>query len=216
MAQDHDLQQAVLAELAWEPSVTAAHLGVSAAAGVVTLTGHVDTYSQKLAAEQAALRVRGVKAVAEEIEVRLAFDRKRGDDDIAAAAIERLAWSAGIPPDRFTVKVEKGWVTLTGMADWHYQKEEAGLDVRRLLGVVGLSNQITVKPRVDTSSLSDDINQALHRSWFFDASDLRVSAEGGQVRLTGTVGSQRDRQSAAATAWAAPGATNVINDIVVT
>ncbi len=215
MAQDHDLQQAVLAELAWEPSVTAAHLGVSANAGVVTLTGHVEAYAEKMAAEQAALRVRGVKAVAEEIEVRLPFDRKRGDDDIAAAALERLAWSAGVPADRFAVKVERGWVTLSGVADWYYQKEEAGADVRRLMGVVGLSNQITVKPRVDTSSLSDDINQALHRSWFFNASNLHVSAQGGHVHLTGTVGSQHDRQSAAATAWAAPGATDVVNDITV-
>ena len=215
MSQDHDLQQAVLAELAWEPSVTAAHLGVSAQSGVVTLTGHVEAYSEKIAAEQAALRVRGVKAVAEEIEVRLPFDRERSDDDIAAAAIERLAWSARVPADRFKVKVEKGWITLSGLADWYYQKEEAGLDLRRLMGVVGLSNQITVKPRVDTSSLSDDINHALHRSWFFDGSNLQVSAQGGRVHLTGTVCSQHDRQSAAATAWGAPGATDVVNDITV-
>ena len=216
MSQDHDLQQAVLAELAWEPSVTAAHLGVSAASGVVTLTGHVGSYPEKLAAEQAALRVRGVKGVAEEIEIRLPFERRRDDADIASAALERLAWSVEIPVDRFQVKVEKGWVTLTGEADWYYQKEEAGLDVRRLLGVVGVSNQITVKPRVDTSSLSDDINHALHRSWFFDASNLHVSAQGGRVHLTGTVCSQHDRQNAAATAWSAPGATAVINDITVT
>ena len=215
MAQDHDLQTAVLAELAWEPAVTAAHLGVSANAGVVTLTGHVEAYSQKLAAEKAALRVRGVKAVAEEIEVRIPFERTRGDDVIAAAALERLAWSAEIPTDRFTVKVEKGWVTLSGSADWYYQKEEAGEDVRRLMGVVGLSNQITVKARVDTSHLSDDIDHALHRSWFFDASNLHVSAQGGRVHLTGTVRTQHDRQSAAATAWAAAGATDVINDITV-
>jgi osmotically-inducible protein OsmY len=215
MAQDHDLQQAVLAELGWEPSVTAAHLGVSAKSGVVTLTGHVKAYSQKMAAEQAALRVRGVKAVAEEIEVRLPFDRKRGDDDIAVAAVERLAWSVGIRADRFMFKVEHGWVTLSGVADCYSQEEEAGLDVRRLMGVVGLSSQITVMPRMDTSTFSDDINHALHRSWFFNASDLHVSAQGGHVHLTGTVGSQHDRQSAAATAWAAPGATDVINDITV-
>ena len=215
MSQDHHLQQAVLAELAWEPRVTASHLGVSADAGIVTLTGHVETFSEKVAAEQAALRVRGVKAVAEEIEVRLPFERQRDDADIAAAVIERLAWSGGIPADAFKVKVEKGWVTLSGMADWYYQKEEAALDVRRLMGVVGLSNQITVKPRVDTAGLSDDINHALHRSWFFDASTLHVSAQDGCVHLTGTVSSQHDRQSAAATAWAAPGATDVINDITV-
>ena len=215
MAQDHDLQHAVLAELAWEPSVTAAHLGVSANEGVVTLTGHVESYSEKLAAEHAALRVRGVKAVAEEIEVRLPFDRKRDDGDIAAAAIDRLACSANVPADRFQVKVENGWMTLTGTADATTKKRRLDLDVRRLLGVIGLSNEIKVKSRVDTSTLSDDIAHALHRSWFFDASNLKVTAQGGRVHLTGTVCSPHDRQSAAATAWAAPGATDVINDVVV-
>jgi osmotically-inducible protein OsmY len=190
-------------------------LGAISAAVFAALGSAAETYSQKLAAEQAALRVRGVKAVAEEIEVRLPFERRRDDGNIAAAAIERLAWSAGIPTDRFTVQVENGWVTLTGAADWFYQKEEAGLDVRRLLGVVGLTNHITVKPGVDTSSLSDDINHSLHRSWFFDGSNLPVSAQGGRVHLTGTVGSPQDRQTAAATAWSAPGATDVINDITV-
>ena len=215
MPHDHKLQKAVLAELHWEPSVTAAHIGVTAEAGVVTLMGHVDTFAQKHAAEMAARRVKGVKAVAEEIEVRLPFDAKRGDDEIAAAALDRLAWDVSVPRDAIQVKVEEGWITLTGQVDWKFQKETAEQDVRRLFGVVGVSNQTTIKPRVDAPDIRDDIVHALHRSWLFDPNTISVSAEGGRVRLTGTVHSVHDRQVAAETAWAAPGATAVENDIAV-
>jgi osmotically-inducible protein OsmY len=130
MLNDSQLQQAVLAELKWEPSIAAAHIGVTAKAGVVALTGHVESFMEKHAAETAAGRVKGVKAVAEEIEVRLPFDTKRGDEEIAAAAIERFSWDVSVPPDAVKVKVEKGWITLTGVVDWHYQKEAAEQDVR--------------------------------------------------------------------------------------
>jgi osmotically-inducible protein OsmY len=215
MSHDSQLQEAVLSELAWEPSVTAAHIGVTANAGVVSLTGHVESFVEKHAAERAARRVRGVKAVAEEIEVRLPFEAKRGDDDIAAAAIERLAWDVSVPPDAITVNVEKGWLTLTGQVDWNYQKEAAEFDVRSLFGVVGASNEITIKPKINVSNLSDDITHALHRSVFFDPKTVSVSAQGGKVRLTGTVHSWHDRQVAASTAWGAPGTTAVENDISV-
>lgn len=118
MSQDSLLQLAVLAELGWDPSVTASHIGVTANAGVVTLTGHVETYAEKLAAENAARRVKGVKAVAEELEVELPFERIRGDDDIAAAVLDRLAWDVSIPPDAVSVKVEQGWIVLTGDVNW--------------------------------------------------------------------------------------------------
>jgi len=215
MNSDSILQKSVLAELAWEPSVTAAHIGVTADAGVITLTGHVESFEQKHAAEAAASRVRGVKAVAEEIEVLLPFERKRGDDAIAAAAIERLAWNASLPPDAVKVKVEKGWITLTGQVDWHYQQGAAEQDVRLLHGVIGVSNQTTIKPRVNVASLSDDISHALHRSWFFDGSDITVTAIGGKVTLTGRVHSPHERQVAESTAWAAHGATAVGNDLAV-
>ena len=215
MSHDSQLQRAVLDELAWEPSLTAAHIGVAASAGVVTLTGHVENFFEKHAAETATRRVKGVKAVAEEIEVRLPFDRKRGDDDIAAAAVERLAWDSSVPRDAFKISVDKGWLTLTGDADWFFQKDAAEQDVRRLLGVVGVSNQIALKPRVNVTNLSDDITHAMHRSWFFDENNVKVSANGGRVHLTGTVHSPGDRMTAAATAWAAPGATSVENDIYV-
>lgn len=215
MSTDSQLQQAVQEELSWEPSVISAHIGVTAANGVVTLTGHVSNYPQKHAAEVAARRVRGVKAVAEEIEVRLPYETQRSDEAIAAAAIDRMGWDVTIPKDAVKVQVEKGWVTLNGQVDWFYQKENAGKELRHLFGVVGLSNAITIKPRVDTVSLSDDITHALHRSWYFDPTTVTVSAEGGTVRLTGSVHLPHDKQLAAATAWSAPGVTGVQNDIAV-
>ena len=129
MSHDSQLQQAVLAELNWEPSVTAANIGVTAKSGVVALTGHVGSYVEKYAAETAARRVKGVKAVAEELEVRLPSDIERDDADIAEAALDRLAWDASVPNDTVKIKVESGLVTLTGEVDWHYQKTAAERDV---------------------------------------------------------------------------------------
>jgi osmotically-inducible protein OsmY len=215
MSQDSQLQQDVLAEFKWEPSVTAGHIGVTTHHGVVTLSGHVESYAQKHAAETAARRVKGVKAVAEEIEVRLPFDTKRNDDDIAAAAIDRLAWNVSVPKDSVMVAFENGWVTLSGEVDWWYQREAVEQDIRPLLGVVGVSNQTTIKPRIDTASLSDDITQALQRSWNFNPDIVHVRADGGRIVLSGTVHSPHDRQIAVQTAWSAPGATNVENDIAV-
>jgi len=216
MSDDSRLKDAVLAELKWDPSVNEAHIGVTANGGVVTLMGHVDSYVEKFAAETAASRVKGVKAVAEELEVRLSFSIKKGDDEIAAAAISRLAWNSSIPEDAIKVKVEKGWVTLSGTVEWNYQKTNAYQDIRWLSGVVGVSNQITIKSKVDTANISNDIDHALHRSWFFDPKTIFVTAQGGNVKLTGDVETYNDRQVAGMTAWAAPGATSVENDIRVT
>ena len=215
MSQDSSLQQAVTAELGWEPSIIAAHIGVTAENGIVTLSGHVNSFVQKHAAEDAARRVKGVRAVAEEIEVRLESDAKRGDDDIATAAINRLAWDMSVPRDAIKVKVEKGWVTLTGTVEWHYQKVAAANAIRPLMGVTGVSDQVTLRPRVSTGNISDDITHALHRSWFFDPDTIKVTASGGDIKLTGYVTSWHDRQVAAETAWAAPGATSVVNDLTV-
>jgi osmotically-inducible protein OsmY len=215
MSYDSQLQQAVLSELAWEPSVTAAHIGVAAKAGVVTLSGHVENFVEKHAAEAAARRVKGVKALVGEIEVRLAFDKKRDDEEIAAAALDRLAWDVSVPQDAVEVEVENGWITLTGQVDWNYQREAAEQDIRPLFGVTGVSNQIKMKPKVNASNLSDDITHALHRSWFFDPKTIAVTAVDGRVRLTGTVHTWHDRQLAESTAWAAPGATAVENNIAV-
>jgi len=214
MSHDNELKNAVLAELKWEPSVEASHIGVTTSDGVVTLMGHVRSYAEKYAAENATGRVKGVKAVAEELEVRLPFSAKYGDEEIAAAALNRLAWNSAVPKDAVKVTVEKGWITLSGMVEWNYQKTSAVNDLRWLSGVVGVSNNITIKPRANASDISNDINHALHRSWFHDdPQTVFVSAVGGNVKLTGTVDSWFDRQTAAETAWAAPGATSVQNDI---
>lgn len=213
MNTDHKLKTDVLAELAWEPSVNADHIGVTAKDGVVTLTGHVAAYWQKYAAEAAAGRVQGVKALAEEIEIRLPVHFKRSDDEIAAAALSRLSWDSSIPKDAVKVKVEKGYVTLTGQVDWHYQLESAATMIRSLGGVTGVANQLSIKVRPNTETISDDIMHALHRSWLFDENTVKVSAKGGRVHLTGSVDSWLDRQTAASTAWSAPGTTSVENDI---
>ena len=215
MNNDNHIQKTVQAELSWEPSITAAHIGVAAKDGVVTLTGHVKTYAEKHAAEKATGRVKGVKAVAEELEVRLPFETKRTDEEIAASAVDRLAWDVSVPPDSVQIRVEKGWVTMTGQVDWNFQKVAANQDLRRLFGVVGVSDQITIKPRVDITDLSDDITHALHRSWFFDRNNVSVTASGGKVTLRGSVPTLEDKQVAARTAWAAPGVTGVENDIAV-
>lgn len=214
-ASDAAVKAAVLEELSWEPSVAAAHIGVTARAGVVTLTGNVRSYAEKHAAERAAQRVKGVKAVAEEVEVRLPFEFRRRDEEIAAAAVGQLAWDAMVPSDLIGVKVEEGVVTLTGEVEWHFQKEAAEGDVRRLVGVTHVNNMLTIKPQVNALTISDDIQHALHRSWFFDPELVQVSARNGKVELTGSVRSLHDRQIAANTAWSARGATWVENKITV-
>lgn len=214
MTQDRQLQEAVLAEFAWEPSVTAAHIGVTARNGIVTLTGHVENYPEKRAAERAAARVKGVKAVVEQLTVKLHSSMMRSDEDIAVAATSRLAWEVSVPRDAIKIKVEKGWVTLTGQVDWHFQSEAAERNIRGLFGVVGVLNQTTVKPRADAVNIGNSIDLALHRAWF-DPKTITVTTEGGKVTLTGTVHNPRDRYVAGATAWGAAGATEVENDLIV-
>ena len=205
-----------MAELGWEPSVEAAHIGVAVNAGVVTLTGHVQSFPQKIAAERTVARVKGVKAVAEELEVKLPYDIRRGDEDIAGAAIERLAWDASVPRDAIDIRVEKGWVTLDGEVDWQFQKQAAARAVRTLIGVVGVSNQIEIKPTVNADDVGQNITRALHRSWFYDPNTIKVSSQGGKIKLTGQVTTWNARDLAGKTAWSAPGATSVENDIAVT
>jgi len=214
MSDDKHLKQAVLDELKWEPSVNEAHIGVTAKGGVITLMGHVETFSEKFAAEKAARRVNDVKAVAEEIEVRLPFNVKHGDEEIAAAAVDRLRWDASVPSGAVKARVEKGWVTLSGEVDWRYQQDAALSDVRGLWGVIGVSNDIAVKPRPDTSAIRDKIMVALDRSWL-DPATINVTAQGGKVKLTGKVNSWYERDEANSAAWAAPGATSVENNISV-
>jgi osmotically-inducible protein OsmY len=186
---------------------------VTANEGVVTLSGHVENFVEKMAAEEAARRVKGVKAVAQEIEVQLPPTIQRSNDEIAAAAIERVAWDVSMPRDHVQVSVDHGWVTLTGEVEWQFQKAAAERNIQSLFGVVGVANQITIKPTVNTANVSDDITHALHRSWFFDPVTISVSAQDGKVHLSGTAHGPHELQLAAATAWLAPGVTDVENDI---
>lgn len=211
MRDDIKLQKAVLAELNWDPSVPAGRIGVTANDGVITLTGHAGSYAEKYAAERAAARVDGVKAIAEELEVQLEDRFKRGDEAIASAIVERLSWDTMVPKDLVKAQVEDGWVSLRGEVRWHFQKEAAESAVRTLAGVVGVINHVTLTPRVDVVDVGNDIRTALHRSWFFDGDTIKVSVDGGTVRLTGSVDSLHDRRVAEKTAWAAPGAVKVEN-----
>ncbi|MBB4198232.1 ornithine aminotransferase [Rhodoblastus sphagnicola] len=214
MSDDKELKQAVLDELAWEPSVNAAHIGVTARDGIVTLMGHVPTFAEKYAAEKAARRVHGVKAVAEEIEVRLPSDVIHGDEEIAAAAVDRMKWSTTIPANAVKVNVEKGWITLSGVVEWRYQQEAALNDVRELWGVRGVSNDVAVRNKPSATDIKDKILLALDRSWF-DPAAIAVSAHDGKVKLTGKVHSWSERDEAGSAAWAAPGTTFVENELLV-
>lgn len=211
MSNDVKLQKAVLAELNWDPSVSAGHIGVTAEDGVITLSGHVATYAEKHAAQRAVARVRAVKAVVEGLEVRLDDRFKRGDEAIAAAILHRLSWIVSVPKDVVKAAVDHGQVTLHGEVDWDFERQAAEAEVRHLAGVVGVTNQITIKPRVDRVDVENDIRSALNRSWFFDGDTIHVAVDGGTVRLTGSVDTMHDREVAEQTAWAARGTADVEN-----
>jgi osmotically-inducible protein OsmY len=212
---DAHIQSDVLAELRWEPRVQPNEIGVVVKNGVVTLTGWVDSYTKRWAAEDAAHRVRDVKAVANDIEVRLSSDEKRTDADLAAAVVRALEWDAFVSVDDLDVTVEKGWVTLKGQVEWQYQRKDAERVVRRLASVTGVTNLITVKPRVAASELKKKIEKALVRSVETDAKRITVEADGDSVILKGTVKSWAEREEAERAAWAAPGVASVDNRITI-
>lgn len=215
MISDHKLRQDVLDELDFEPSINAVHIGVSVHDGIVTLTGFVSSYAEKLAAERAARRVFGVKAIAEEIDVRLPSDKKTADDEIAKRAVDILKWRGGLPADRLGVKVEKAMVTLTGDVDWQFQRADAEAAVRNLTGVAGVSNLIWVCSPVQVPQIREKIREALRRSAELDASHVTVRAEGGKVILGGKVHAWFERDLAEQAAWSAPGVTEVQDRIEV-
>lgn len=203
---DKELRQNVIDELNFEPSIDAADIGVTAEAGVITLTGHVPTYAQKMAAERAAWRVKGVKAIAEEIQVRLPTDKKHNDDEIAQRALSVLAWDVVVPRDSVHVRVRNGWVTLTGEVDWNYQREAALADVRRLTGVAGVFNDIALKPSVQVGDVKQRITDALKRHAEVEASQIQITVrDGGTVEIEGGVDNWDERQAVVRAAWSAPG-----------
>ncbi|HEX2939914.1 MAG TPA: BON domain-containing protein [Rhodopila sp.] len=213
MPDDITLQAMVMDELAFEPSVDAAHIGVSAKNGVITLTGFVNSYTARAAAEQAASRVRGVQAIAQEIEVRLPNDQKHADDEIAERALRILAWDIEVPEKRIQVTVSHGVVTLSGEVDHYFQRAAAESDVRRLGGVLGVINRIRLSPEAVSISRSGIVRQkiedALRRSADVEASRIDVQVEGGTVSLEGAVRSWSERSLVRSAAWSAPGVTEV-------
>lgn len=213
---DEEIQRDVLAELKWDARVQPNEIGVAVKDGVVTLTGWVDSYLKRWAAEEAAHRVRGVRAVANDIEVRLPNSAERTDADIAAAALRALEWDAVLPVDQIHVTVSKGWVTLEGDVEWQFQKEDAERVVRRLAGVKGVTNLIRVKPRPMPAELKEKIREALLRSAETDAERIQVDVQGDKVILSGVVRSWAEKQEAERAAWSAPGVTTVEDRIVVT
>jgi osmotically-inducible protein OsmY len=211
---DSQLKDAVVDELKWTPSVNDVHIGVAVDHGAVTLSGEVDSYPEKHHAESAAMRVRGVSAVAEELTVRSAWGAI-SDADVAREASEALDRAIDVPNDTVKVVVHDHFVTLSGTAVWQYQREAAHRAVRYLKGVVGVMNSITIKPSVSTAGLKNSISAALVRTARLEGKDIAVTADSGDVTLEGTVHSPYERRQASAAAWSAPGVTGVTNHLVV-
>jgi len=212
---DTELRRRVLAELDWEPTIDAATIGVAAKDGVVTLTGSVASYAQKKNAERATKRVCGVKAVAEDLEIKLPGDVRRGDTDIAQSVLSAMRFNVSVPYEKIQLTVEGGWVTLDGEVEWQFQKTAAENALKYTMGIKGVTNRITVKPRVNAADVKAKIESAFTRHAQLDANKIKVEATDGKVVLRGSVRSWREKEDAEQAAWSAPGVSKVQSDVVV-
>ena len=216
MKTDSQLQKDVMDELKWEPAVEAAGIGVEVKDGVVTLAGHVRSYAEKWAAEEAAQRVSGVKGIVVEMDVRVPDASKRTDAEIVQAASDALKWNSSVPEDSVKLAVSGGIVTLSGEVHWDFQRAAAHAAVKNLIGVHGVNNRITLKPvPIDTRHLRRDIQAALHRQAQRDANAITIDVDGATVKLGGMVESWAERVAARNAAWAAPGVQNVVDNLFV-
>lgn len=216
MRTDTELQQDVIEELQYEPSLANAEIAVSVREGVATLAGYVDSFAQKYAAERAAERVTGVRVLVESLHVRLPSASTRADPDIAHAVLNALRWDVEVPDERIKAKVENGWVTLEGTVEWQFQRAAAERAVRYLTGVKGVTNLLGVKPTVTASDVRAKIEEALRRSAELDAKNIVVETHETRVILSGTVRSWTEKQDAERAAWAAPGVTAVEDRLTLT
>jgi osmotically-inducible protein OsmY len=213
MKTDADLKRDVMAELAWDPAVKSTAIGVAVKDGVVTLTGHLDTFAEKHAATRALRRVAGVKAIALEVDVKLAPDHRRSDTDIAASAQQALRWNTLVPVDAIRLTVDHGWITLQGELEWDYQRRSVEKALRPLMGVVGISNEIALRTRPRADRLAQQIEDALTRQALREAKRIKVEVDGSTVTLRGVVHSWQERDAAQGVAWSAPGVGNVVNEL---
>lgn len=211
---DLSLRNAILDELEFLPEIDAANIGVAVDNGVVTLSGHVSSYSQKISAERAVKSLKGVRAVAEEIQVRPEKGAGTADDTIANRALKIIDWSSDVPDGDIKIIVQDGWVTLEGEVDWQYQKETVERAVRKLSGVVGIHNELALRPRVDAVNIQRSIEEALKRNAEVDAEGIHVKVQGDVVKLEGRVHLWRQRQIAERAAWSVPGVKEVIDHIL--
>jgi osmotically-inducible protein OsmY len=212
---DRELQEQVQKALDWEPSVDAADIGVSVENGIVTLRGDVKTFAEKVAAERVAVRVYGVKAVANDVNVRPPFGAQRTDTEVAQAVVTALRWNTMVPDEKITISVADGWVTLKGRVDWEYQRTAATDAIRNLAGVRGVTNTISLEPHASVADVKSKIEAALKRSAEVDARRINVTIADGKVVLSGNVHSWFERNEAKQAAWAAPGVKEVDDRITV-
>lgn len=212
---DKQLRQEIIDELDFEPRIDAADIGVAVEDGVATLTGHVRVYNEKVTAIRIVEGIKGVKAIADEIEVRPVGSHITADDEIAKRILSTFKWNSSVPEDKIKALVKNGWVTLSGEVDWKFKSMAAENAVRRLTGVIGVNNQVKVKPSVKATEVKNRIKKALHRDAELDASGIQVEVVEGTVKLEGKVRYLGERRSAERAAWAVPGVTNVIDNLAI-